>query len=211
MSFTQATSLNTLSHQPKTSRLAWFKTCLVLGFALVLQACTTIDKVEKGNSNFGDRFQLTFEEGWNKPRTMYGPAEQLTREGFGVDRVLIYAGIKDQTQISPNVPGSKLEPLVYKSRNSLEENVSMFQALLTRDGSQLTMEKISPAEFGAKRAVRFEFQLVRKSDNVRMKGVGYVAVDKAELFALVYVAPRLMFYPRDIDKFEVVAKSAKIN
>ena len=40
-------------------------------------------------------------------------------------------------------------------------------------------------------------------------GVGYGTVSKGELFALLYAAPRLGFFPRHKDKVEQIARSAR--
>ena len=45
-------------------------------------------------------------------------------------------------------------------------------------------------------ALRFEYALTRKVDNVELLGLGYGTVSKAELFAIVYMAPRLTFFAR---------------
>ena len=57
---------------------------------------------------------------------------------------------------------------------------------------------------------RFEFALTRKGDNVQMAGFGYGAVSRGELFSILYMAPRLGFYPRHVGTAERIGKTAVI-
>ena len=83
-----------------------------------------------------------------------------------------------------------------------DEIVALFEGMLTRDGSRFTLMKLEPSTFGTGSGFRFEFELVRRVSNLTLRGVGYGAVSKGELFSLLYVAPRLNFYPRHIAVFE---------
>ena len=57
---------------------------------------------------------------------------------------------------------------------------------------------------------RFEFSSIRRSDDVRLRGVGWFAVRNGELWAITYVAPRLAFFPAGIGEAEAIARSARI-
>lgn len=46
---------------------------------------------------------------------------------------------------------------------------------------------------------------------IRLLGVGFGAVDKGELFSLLYNAPALTFFPRHRARVEAIAKTAVIN
>jgi hypothetical protein len=90
------------------------------------------------------------------------------------------------------------------------EIVSMFEGMLTRDGSTFKLTKLEPSPFGGLKGFRFEYILIRKMDNVVLLGVGWGAVSKGELFALLYTAPRLGFYARHAPQVEKIALSAKV-
>jgi hypothetical protein len=82
--------------------------------------------------------------------------------------------------------------------------------LLTRDGSRFTLVKLEPSNFGTGQGFRFEFELVRRINNLRVSGVGYGAVSKGELFSLLYFAPRMTFYPRHIAQVEKISATAQV-
>jgi hypothetical protein len=90
-----------------------------------------------------------------------------------------------------------------------DEIVAMFEGMLTRDGSSFKLVKLEPASFGEK-GFRFEYQLIRKVDNVQLSGIGYGSVSKGELFAIVYLAPRLTFFSRHQGRVEQIARDARL-
>ena len=86
----------------------------------------------------------------------------------------------------------------------------MYQGRFSRDGSTVEITKISPVPFAGGKGIRFEFSMVRKSDEARINGIIYATIDAGKLYALVYQAPRLTFFPRDRDNVEAIARSAKL-
>jgi hypothetical protein len=91
-----------------------------------------------------------------------------------------------------------------------DEIVAMFEGMLTRDQSTFTLVKLEPVPFAAGKGVRFQYELMRKADNVPLAGLGYAVVDGGQLFALLYNAPRLAFFPRHEKDFERLAQSARV-
>lgn len=178
--------------------------------ALVLGACASVDKIEKGNRMLGERLQVDIDGPWNHlnlPNS--GPAQIWTMEGITVDELLLYSGLKDGEVIhnrSQNIPNAK--SFHFKSTMKPDEIVSLWEGALTRDGSRFKLLKLEAVQFAGEPGFRFEYELVRKLDNVQMRGIGYGAVSKGELFALLYTAPRLTFFARHRDRVERIAKSA---
>jgi hypothetical protein len=82
--------------------------------------------------------------------------------------------------------------------------------MLTRDGSTFKLETLEPVTFGGIKGLRFQFSSTRKVDDVQLSGFGYSAVSKGELFAIVYMAPRLAFYPRYSPHADQISRSARI-
>ena len=78
------------------------------------------------------------------------------------------------------------------------------------DGSSFRLTKMEPSPFGGVKGVHFEFTRIRKVDNVVLSGEGWAAVSKGELFAMLYMAPRLGFFPRHAAQVQKIAMSAKI-
>lgn len=178
--------------------------------ALILGACASVDKIEKGNRMLGERLQVDIDGPWNHlnlPNS--GPAQIWTMEGITVDELLLYSGLKDGELIhnrSQNASNEK--SFHFKSTMKPDEIVSLWEGALTRDGSRFKLLKLEPVQFAGEPGFRFEYELVRKLDNVQMRGLGYGTVSKGELFALLYTAPRLTFFARHRDRVEQMAKSA---
>ena len=89
------------------------------------------------------------------------------------------------------------------------EIVSLFERLYTRGGSTFTLDNVSQESFVGVPGYRFEFSSIRKSDDVRLRGVGWFAQRDGELFAITYTAPRLAFFPAGIGSAESIAHSAR--
>jgi hypothetical protein len=184
----------------------------VLGVAavLVLQACNTISKVEIGEQAAGDNFKFTSNEGWNKLSVSFGPAQQWTREGIYLDQLLIYPGALSGQPIHPIPPGFKLKPVLFNANMQPDQLVDMFKSIYALDGSDVKLIKTDAADWVGRKAVKFEFSKTRKGDNVKLLGVGYAVVENGKLYSMVYAAPRLAFFPRELQGVEQMIASAKL-
>jgi hypothetical protein len=170
--------------------------------------CATVEKMETGERAVGERMTVMLEGPWNKLPSR-GPWQVWTMEGLTVDQLLIYSGIKNEELVHPK-GGSGRKDFAFRSGMQPDEIVAMFEGALTRDGSQFKLARLEPASFGGEKGFRFEYSIVRRADNAQLSGVGYGAVSKGELFALLYQAPRLTFFPRHQPRVEQIAKSARV-
>ncbi len=140
-----------------------------------------------------------------------GPAQVWTMEGTPVDQLLLYPGIKDGQLIHAEFGEStKQKNFAFRSGMQPDEIVAIFEGMLTRDGSRFKLERLEPMAFGGEKGFRFAYSLVRKVDNVQLSGVGYAMVNRGELFTVLYMAPRLVFYPRHIARVEHIGKSIRV-
>jgi hypothetical protein len=183
----------------------------LLGVLVVLgmQACTSITKVEAGDQAAGD-LRFTANAGWNKISLKFGPAEQWSREGIFIDRLTIYSGVENDQTIHPLVNGDKSKPIKFSSQMKADQLVAMFEQLYRRDGSDFTLQKTEQADFAGKKAVRFEYQVIRKQANVRLLGLGYAVVENGKLYSMLYQAPRLTFFSREKQAVEQMMATAKL-
>ncbi len=134
-----------------------------------------------------------------------------TQEGFTVDALRFYVGLKDGELIAPTPSEPKgQQPLAFKSGMGTAEVLALFEGLYSRDGSSYKLDKAQPATFAGGPGIRFEFSAIRKSDEVRLKGVAWGAVRNGQLFVITYTAPRLGLFGRHLAKAEAVAGSARI-
>lgn len=185
---------------------------VIVIFAAVLAACATVSKVETGEQKIGERMLVTLEGPWNQVNTPgMGPAQVWTMEGLPIDQLLVYSGIKNEDKVAPAAPaGAARKDFVFRSSMQPDEIVALFEGMLTRDGSQFKLARLEPSSFGGDKGFRFEYSLVRRGDNAQLSGVGFGTVSKGELFALLYHAPRLSFFPRHQPRVEQIARSARV-
>jgi hypothetical protein len=182
--------------------------------ALVLSGCavTIMSKVDSGETVVKDRLAVQVASPWNKFER--GDADNTTTwtvDGVTVDALQFYVGVKDGELIAPTPSSGKgREPLAFKSSMQTADIVALYRSLFTRDGSAFTLDKLEVAEFVGTRGFRLEYSLVRKVDDVRLKGLAYGAVRNGELFLINYSAPRLAFYPKNVAQVEALAKSARV-
>lgn len=183
--------------------------CILLVAALA--GCASTTKVESGTRAIGDRMTLTLEGEWNHVTgPNMGPAQTWTMEGLPIDQLLIYSGLKDGEAVHGGSPTGSSKVFSFRSGMQPDEVVSMFEGMMTRDGSTFKLVKLEPSSFGGDKGFRFEYQLIRKVDNVQLLGVGHATVSKGELFAILYAAPKLTFFDRHKARVEQIARSARV-
>lgn len=178
---------------------------------LAVAGCASVSKVETGETVIRERLAVQVETPWN--RFERGQADNVTTwtvEGITVDALRFYVGVQDGQPIAPTPSGSKTAPLTFTKSMQPAEVVALYQSMLTRDGSSFTLDRIEATEFVGSKGFRFDYSLVRKVDDVRLRGVVWAAIRNGELFAIQYSAPRLAFYPKHIAKVEAIARSARV-
>ena len=177
----------------------------------LLAACASVTKVDSGPHTIGERLVITIDGAWNQVNAPnMGPAQTWTMEGLPIDQLILYSGIKDGQVVHAEGGNSGArKSFAFRSSMQPDEIVAMFEGMLTRDGSTFKLAKLEPSTFGGK-GFRFEYSLIRKVDNVELLGVGYGSVSKGQLFALLYFAPRLTFFPRQRQRVEEIARSARL-
>jgi hypothetical protein len=192
---------------------------VVLVVALALSGCagnvTRVVKVvpvDPGASRIGQRLVVEIDGAWNKVQFPGGKAREVwTQEGVYLDALVIYSDVKDGDLMhAKSAASAKLKDVAFRADMQPQDLVSMFEALYSRDLSVVTVLKSEPWTFGGKPGVRFEFERIRKLDSVQLRGVGYAAIDDRQLYAMIYQAPRLAFFPRYKDRVEALARSARI-
>jgi hypothetical protein len=179
----------------------------------VLAGCASVVKVE-GDQMVNQRMAVKVTEAWNKMPNGSQPYELWTQEGVTLDQLRMWAGIKSgQNLMTPPPSGSGQKAArvpTYTAGMAPDQLVNLFELMYSADGSLVTMDKVEPGTLAGEKGVRFEFSVTRKSDDVQLRGVGWVAVRQGELFAASFVAPRLAFFSRLRPLAERVVQSARI-
>lgn len=179
---------------------------------LALAGCGAMLKVAQGDVVLKERLQVKASKPWNQfERGLADNTPTWTNEGVTVDALKFYVAIRDGQEIAPLPSQAKgIQPLVFRASMQPAQIVSLYESLLTRDGSSFTLDRLEPADFLGERGFRFEYSLNRKVDDVPMKGVGIGVVRRGELYVIHYSAPRLVFYPRYLPQVEEIARSAQV-
>jgi hypothetical protein len=184
---------------------------------LLLAACAAISKVE-GDQVVNGKLVVSVPAAWNKVTDPWEaePYDVWTQEGIPLDHLRLWGGVKSGRSLvaKPMVlfraPGEKAARYpTFTAGSPPDKLVSLFEALYANEGV-VTITRVEPTVFAGEKGVRFEFTLARRADDVTLKGVGWVAVHKNELFAATFAAPRLAFFPRLLPMAEAVVKTARI-
>ena len=172
---------------------------------------------DSGVRRIGDRLVLDFVGEWNRVEAGGKEDSSLqvwTLEGTAVDQLLVYSGVKNGDAINDAVlTGSARAPLRrFRYRTGMQPDavVALFAAMFGNDGSRFTSRAVEPFAFAGDGGFRFRYELIRRTDGAHLSGVGYGRVEAGVLYALVYQAPRLAFFPRHQGKVEQMARSARL-
>lgn len=188
----------------------------IAAVALALGGCAAgikAVKVGPGETLVAGRLMVNIDEAWNQISFPHpaAPTTLWTVEGITIDNLEFYPGLKDGDLLAQNTPGAKTaRPLTFKASMRPDEIVALYEGLYSRDGSVFTLDKLEPVEFADGKGFRFQFTVVRKSDDVKLSGMAWAAVRDNQLFAMTYTAPRLGFFPRYAARVEQIAKSVRI-
>jgi hypothetical protein len=184
---------------------------------IFLTACTSIAKVE-GDQVVNRKLVVNVPAAWNKVNDPWDaePYDMWTQEGIPLDHLRLWAGVQPGKTLvaKPTVffraPGEKdARYPTFTAGLAPDRLVSLFEAIYANEGV-VNITRVEPTVFAGEKGVRFEFTLARRADDLTMRGVGWVAVHKNELFAATFVAPRLTFFPRLLPMAEAVVKTARI-
>ena len=181
----------------------------VLASAIVLAACAQLTQVSSGDTTIAGKLAVHTDIAWNQfEHNVEVPT--WTLDGVTVDALQFYVGIADGATIARAPNGKDMRPLTFHSTMQPADIVALYQGLWTRDGSTFTLDKLSPTSFVGSSGFRLEYTLVRKVDDVTLKGVACGAVRNGQLFVINYSAPRLTFFPKNITKIEALMQSAHV-
>jgi len=189
------------------------KSIAVVTLGLALAGCASLAPVPPGETVIASRVVVQVDGAWNRLPNMNGPAHltSWTVDGHSLDLLQFRVGVKDGELLAANPPNAKdARPLVFRASMQPHEIVGLFEGLATRDGSTFTLERLEPAPFLGGQGFRFQFTVLRKSDEVRLAGSGWALVRDGQLHAMTFVAPRLGFYPRHITRVEAMAHAARL-
>lgn len=189
------------------------KKLLVVLFAVLLAGCAAVVKVE-GEQVVNNRLAVRLPSAWNRIAIHQEPYELWTQDGISLDQLRFWAGVASGQPLMrvPNTPMGQKAPRVptFSANMSADQLVSLFETVYSADGSQVKITRIEPGHFAGENGVRFEFAVTKKANDLQLKGVGWAAVRRNELYAAAFTAPELAFYKRLLPRAESVVASARI-
>lgn len=173
-----------------------------------------IVKQEAGIADLGNRMQVTLDTAWNHisyPSIDLPGVRTWTMHGLALDTLTLYSGIKHEQNIQAEVVSDDKKPSFrFRSEMQPDQVVALFEGALGRDGSVFRLKKLEPTQFAGGKGFRFEYSLTRKSDNVELSGVASARIERGELYALVYQAPKLGFFSPQQARIAQIMASASI-
>lgn len=183
--------------------------CLVL--ALGACAVANVTPVVSGENAVSDRLTLVVDQPWNQfARNLRGNIPTWTHEGITLDSLQFWVGVKDGAPIVGSPKDKGAAALTFKSAMQPAEIVALYQSLYTRDGSSFTLDRLEPVEFLGQPGFRFAYSMVRKVDDLRLRGMAWGAVRNGELFLIDFSAPRLAIFDRLLPSVQALAASARV-
>lgn len=181
---------------------------LLVAAALLASGCANVAKVSTGENLVGGRVALNLDAAWNQINFGNRKSVLWTQDGVPLDALEFWVGVKDGDTLA-EVSKDK-RPLVFKPAMAPHELVALFEGLYGRDGSTFKLLRLAPADFLGGKGLRFDYEVVRKADDVTVQGVAWAVVQGNELFAMTFTAPRLGFFARHLPKVEQAAASARL-
>lgn len=174
-----------------------------------LAGCAGVTKVS-GAATVGERVVLNLDHDWNQVNLPGAPKHMAvwTQDGLPLDVLQLWVAVADGQKID-EAPKDK-RPLVFRANMTPHELAGLFEAWYGRDGSTFTLTKLAPGPFLGRPGVQFEFEVLRKADDVRTAGIAWAAVVDQQLFAMTFTAPRLGFFPRHRAKVVQAASNAQL-
>jgi hypothetical protein len=181
---------------------------LLVAAAGLASACANVAKVSTGENLVGDRVMLKLDAAWNQVNAGQRKSVLWTQDGIPLDALEFWVGIKDGDALAEVTRDKR--PLNFKAGMAPHELVALFEGLYGHDGSTFKLLKLAPADFLGGKGIRFEYEVLRKADDVATLGVAWALVQGNELFAMTFTAPRLGFFARHLPKVEQAAASARL-
>jgi len=133
-----------------------------------------------------------------------------TANGSSLDLLRFHTGIASGQPLIRSKAKTTKATAVFQASMQPEEIVELYEAYLTSGGSTFKRDKLAPAPFAGGNGFRFEYTLIRKADDVTLKGMGYGVVRKDTLYLMTFQAPRIHYYAALLPKVEEMAKTAQI-
>jgi hypothetical protein len=183
---------------------------LLVPAVFLLASCAAMTKVGPGETVVRESLTVRLDQGWNKLAIGTGKVEIWTTEGLPLDTLRFYVDVKDGEPLQEVRGANQKQVPQFRTAMEPREVVEMFEVSSVADGSRFRLTKLAPANFLGSAGFRFDYTLVRKADEVELKGFGYGAIRDGRLTLIVFEAPKTHYYGKVAPRAEAVVASARI-
>ena len=150
---------------------------------------------------------------WNRLSRKDGKNVELwTLDGDTLNKVTFFGGIPVGAPLLREID-KKNRPLPKVAGNMLITDIPALLESTYRSQfsvNQMQIDSQEPALLDGHKGVRFTYAFTRGDDEVQREGEGVGAMVGGQLYLVIYEAPALYFFDKDVDKFHKLAATLKL-
>ena len=159
------------------------------------------------------RLSATPDGEWNRLSRKDGKNVELwTLDGDSLNKVSFFGGIPVGEPLLREID-RKNHPLPKVMGNMLITDIPALLESTYRSQfsvNQMQIDSQEPALLDGNKGIRFTYAFSRADDEVQRKGEGVGAMVNGQLFLVIYEAPALYFFDKDVEKFRKLAATLKL-
>ncbi|WP_426387631.1 hypothetical protein [Sphingobium sp. R-21] len=159
------------------------------------------------------RLSATPDGEWNRLSRKDGKNVELwTLDGDSLNKVSFFGGIPVGEPLLREID-RKNHPLPKVMGNMLITDIPALLESTYRSQfsvNQMQIDSQEPALLDGNKGIRFTYAFSRADDEVQRKGEGIGAMVNGQLFLVIYEAPALYFFDKDVEKFRKLAATLKL-
>jgi len=181
--------------------------------AMAVAACEPYKVVEAGSQPIGDGMSVTKTKPWVQilqPHAPDGPDQVWTMDGMTLNSLLIYGGLADGKVLVKSRGGDTAQPPAFSSSMQGLEIAELVGTTISRGfagGVSVETVSLTPANFMGAPGFAAEFSFAATS-GLEMRCFAEGANIGGKLYMLLYVAPRVHYFAKDLDEVRAIAASA---
>lgn len=185
---------------------------IVAFVVLLLTACASFfSAVGPGQVTIKDRITVNATSPWNRYDVSASDfSEMWTTDGLPLDNLWFYAGVPDGEPLKRTYDSRQKKLPKFQAGMTPTEVVEMMETYITADGSTFKLERLAPATLAGGPGFRFDFRILRKQDEVELRGVGFASIQREKLYMMLYTAPSTYYFQKNLTRIEAIAGSLTI-
>ena len=186
---------------------------LPLVLLVLVTGCATYVAIESGTASVGN-IQVQTASEWTSVNPAYlsagGPDGLWTKDGTHLNYVLFYDGVRDGETLFKAQGDAAPYPLFRATMAESEVGELIADSIKRFAGAnEIVLLQLAPATFAGHRGFAAELSYTGRSE---LDYRAYVsgAVIRDALYLIIFNAPRLHFYAKDLEQVRQIVDSAKV-